>query len=128
MAEADPTVEWHVANATLTGLDSTRLDAAARAEIYADGRFPYGNGAAPVGRATPVDGGYRLTGRWPFVTGVEHAQWNLLAAIVVDSSADARPPVTGGYGSAAAQVFLVPNARISIERTWDCRQRDAGHG
>ena len=30
---------------------------------------------APTGAATPVDGGYRLTGRWQWATGVMHADW-----------------------------------------------------
>src|SRR5438552_8876016 len=38
----------------------------------------------PRGRARPVDGGYRLTGRWPFSSGVDPAAWNLIGAITSD--------------------------------------------
>jgi alkylation response protein AidB-like acyl-CoA dehydrogenase len=115
IAEVDPTVSWHLANSSIAALVSARLDEASRAELYADPRFPYGNGAAPVGRATPAKGGYRLSGRWPFVTGIEHSAWNALAALV--ESPDGVE--AGSYGSSAARVFLVPSTELRIERTWD---------
>jgi len=31
------------------------------------------------GTATPVDGGYRVTGRWPFASGSGYAQWTVWA-------------------------------------------------
>ncbi|HMC39628.1 MAG TPA: hypothetical protein VKI19_08195, partial [Acidimicrobiales bacterium] len=37
-----------------------------------------------VGRATPVDGGFRLTGRWGFSSGCEHANWVFVGGVVFD--------------------------------------------
>src|SRR3954464_13795674 len=43
----------------------------------------------PAGRASKVDGGYRLSGRWPFSSGVDPSDWNMLAGIVAsDDEAD----------------------------------------
>ncbi|MEV6161662.1 acyl-CoA dehydrogenase family protein [Streptomyces sp. NPDC052052] len=48
---------------------------------------------APMGRAVRVGGGYRLTGRWPFSSGTDHASWVIIGGIVTDSSgAIASPP------------------------------------
>ena len=29
----------------------------------------------PAGSITPIDGGYRVEGRWGFASGCEHADW-----------------------------------------------------
>ena len=36
---------------------------------------------APTGRLTPVEGGYRATGRWSFSSGCDHCSWVLLGAM-----------------------------------------------
>ncbi|MFI8306716.1 3-hydroxy-9,10-secoandrosta-1,3,5(10)-triene-9,17-dione monooxygenase oxygenase subunit [Streptomyces sp. NPDC085927] len=64
---------------------------------------------APVGRLTPVDGGYRLTGRWGFSSGCEHATWALLGALVV--GAKGRP--------VDFLTVLVPRSDYTIEDMWD---------
>jgi alkylation response protein AidB-like acyl-CoA dehydrogenase len=47
-------------------------------QIFAGGSVPIAAGAAgPLGKATPVEGGYLVTGRWPFGSGIRHAQWAL---------------------------------------------------
>jgi 3-hydroxy-9,10-secoandrosta-1,3,5(10)-triene-9,17-dione monooxygenase len=43
----------------------------------------------PAGRAHKVDGGYRLSGSWPFSSGVDSSEWNMLASVVSsDDEAD----------------------------------------
>lgn len=54
-----------------------------QAELWADGPDTLVAGALiPSGRAEPVDGGWRVTGEWPFTSGVDHADWALVAAPV----------------------------------------------
>lgn len=40
--------------------------------------------AYPQGRGRKVDGGFILSGRWNFSSGVDVSQWNMLAAIIRD--------------------------------------------
>ncbi|HEX4328747.1 MAG TPA: acyl-CoA dehydrogenase family protein, partial [Burkholderiales bacterium] len=34
--------------------------------------------AFPCGKAVPVEGGYKLSGRWPFGSGIDGANWHLV--------------------------------------------------
>ncbi|MFC5646221.1 oxidoreductase [Kitasatospora cinereorecta] len=61
----------------------------------------------PAGQAIPDRDGWLLHGRWSFASGVEHAEWILLAA------PDAAAPDRG------ARVFALPRDAVRIEDTWD---------
>ncbi len=63
----------------------------------------------PVAQVTPVEGGYRISGRWGFSSGSEHCQWCLLGGIL---PADGDLPVEHG-------TFLVPRSDYRIEKNWD---------
>ena len=62
----------------------------------------------PRGRARPVEGGYRVTGRWPFSSGVDPAAWNLIGAIVNDEEAGVSEP----------RIFVLPAKDYTIIDTW----------
>ncbi|MEV0594677.1 3-hydroxy-9,10-secoandrosta-1,3,5(10)-triene-9,17-dione monooxygenase oxygenase subunit [Nonomuraea cavernae] len=64
---------------------------------------------APVGRLTPVEGGYRVSGRWRFSSGCEHASWALIGGLVVGEQG--RP--------VDFMTVLVPRAEYVIEDVWD---------
>jgi 3-hydroxy-9,10-secoandrosta-1,3,5(10)-triene-9,17-dione monooxygenase len=64
---------------------------------------------APVGRLTPVDGGYRLAGHWSFSSGCDHAGWALLGAVLVG---------TGGKPVDFLTV-LVPREDYELSDVWD---------
>ena len=53
---------------------------------------------APVGKALPVDGGYRLSGHWSFTSGCDHAQWLYLGGMIAPAGegAPAEPGVLHG--------------------------------
>jgi 3-hydroxy-9,10-secoandrosta-1,3,5(10)-triene-9,17-dione monooxygenase len=62
----------------------------------------------PAGRAKKVEGGYVLSGRWPFSSGVDHSDWNMLAGM---ASMDVNAP-------AEQRVFLVHKSQYVIHDTW----------
>lgn len=47
---------------------------------------------APMGTATPVEGGYRFSGHWQFSTGTDHSDWVILGAFLGDSEGQAVQP------------------------------------
>jgi len=62
----------------------------------------------PAGRAQRVEGGYRISGRWPFSSGVDPSDWNLLAG-----------QVTGDEGEPPEQrVFLLHKSQYAVHDTW----------
>ncbi len=62
---------------------------------------------APIGRAVAVDGGWRVTGRWPFVTGGPCADFIVLGSIV-----EGPKPRSLCY-------VLVPADEVEVLDTWD---------
>ncbi|MFC4031634.1 acyl-CoA dehydrogenase family protein [Streptomyces polygonati] len=63
---------------------------------------------APVGRAQPEAGGWRLTGQWPYISAVDFSDWALVCAMVP----------TGG-GRPEAKCFAVPRSAYSVVETWN---------
>ncbi|HSG76279.1 MAG TPA: acyl-CoA dehydrogenase family protein [Burkholderiales bacterium] len=62
----------------------------------------------PAGRAQRVDGGYRISGRWPFSSGVDPSDWNMLAGQV--AGAEGEPP--------EQRVFLLHKSQYTVHDTW----------
>jgi alkylation response protein AidB-like acyl-CoA dehydrogenase len=84
-------------------------DAPAQDDLF--GKYPYiiAPGAlAPNGRATPVEGGYRISGRWQWGTGVMHANWVMVGALTPVPGREA--PMLG--------MFVLPVDEAQIVDTW----------
>jgi alkylation response protein AidB-like acyl-CoA dehydrogenase len=71
----DGTIGWLVSNGGGMGRVGAYLPVDCAREIFADPEAFVVSGTGGVGRAVPVSGGYRVTGRWPFGSGAPHATW-----------------------------------------------------
>ncbi|WP_033296043.1 3-hydroxy-9,10-secoandrosta-1,3,5(10)-triene-9,17-dione monooxygenase oxygenase subunit [Amycolatopsis jejuensis] len=90
---------WHVA----------LFDARAQEEVWGeDHDVRISSSYAPMGKATVVEGGYRLTGRWSFSSGCDHCSWVLLGG---PAFADGKPVDFCTY--------LLPISDYSIVDVWD---------
>ena len=119
-AEADPVTQIEVIEAlsyidasagwclmigaTAIGQPGAFTEDEAVAQIFGGERIPTGaTSTALRGVATRVEGGYMLTGRWPFASGVRHAEW-MTAGAAVENPRDGDParlsmvfPVSEGH-------------------------------
>src|ERR1700744_6359103 len=64
----------------------------------------------PAGRARKVEGGYALRGSWPFSSGVESCEWNMLASVV--SSEDEADGIE-------YRIFLLNRKDYKVKDTWN---------
>jgi hypothetical protein len=107
LARADGSVGWtamigHSAPVLLGKLPRQAFDA-----IYADGPdVILGGTLNPTGGATPVDGGFRVTGQWSFASGCQHSHWFIAHCMVDDGR---QPPM---------RMMVLPAADVEIKDTW----------
>jgi 3-hydroxy-9,10-secoandrosta-1,3,5(10)-triene-9,17-dione monooxygenase len=62
----------------------------------------------PAGRAVRVEGGFRISGRWPFSSGVDPSDWNMLAGQIAGAP-DELPE---------QRVFLLHKSDYVVHDTW----------
>lgn len=86
---------------------------------------------APRGTGKPTEGGYLVTGRWGFSSGIPHAEW-VIGAFRTEASADAASAdsadssdssdsgadATAGTGFGAMVVFVAPKSDAEVIDTW----------
>ena len=71
-------------NSTSTALCGAFIPDAGVERIFPGDGMPIASGALiPRGLATPVDGGWRVSGRWPFASGSAHSSWLLAGFRIV---------------------------------------------
>ncbi len=118
LAEAAGSVGWNLANNSIGQLVTLGLPDEGVHEIYAHGADTVIAGTAVMGggRAVPVDGGYRVTGRWPFGTGCQESSWMLGSFQILDGDQPRRSP--DGASVYWRGVFQRSEAQI-VEGSWD---------
>lgn len=120
---ADPAVGWYVQNAVPGWRTAAFLDEASRADVFKNSALYFGHAGQNQGRATPVDGGYQLSGTWPVVTGVEDSEWTFLVGTLME---DGEPKLQDGRPD--TRNFLVPTSQLDIGQTWQAVSAMRGTG
>ncbi|MDH4040247.1 MAG: flavin-dependent monooxygenase [Gammaproteobacteria bacterium] len=104
IAEGCMSTAWAAGIVAVHAFQLALMDERAQQEVWGDDiHTRISSSYAPLGKVTPVDGGFRLSGRWGWSSGCDHCSWVLLGAIVPG----------GGY-----RTFLVPRPDYVIEDTW----------
>jgi alkylation response protein AidB-like acyl-CoA dehydrogenase len=107
VGEACPSTAWLASLAASSGRFAAHLPADGQAEIWRDGPdVLMATALVPSGRAVPEGDGWRLAGRWGYVSGIEFADWALVCAPAGDDPAGLR-------------FFALPRGHYEVQRTWD---------
>jgi 3-hydroxy-9,10-secoandrosta-1,3,5(10)-triene-9,17-dione monooxygenase len=67
--------------------------------------------ALAAGRGRKADGGFVVSGKWPFSSGVDNSDWNMLAVTVYEDDKAASAPIDW-------RLCLVPKSDYTIIDTW----------
>jgi indole-3-acetate monooxygenase len=111
LSRADASVGWTVAIGAGCWLDLVGLPRSTFDAVFADDPdVKVGGGIAPAGIAVPADGGYRVTGRWGFVSGCQHCDW--MYGNCIEQGA------TGNGGMPPLRIALFRAGEVEIEDTW----------
>ena len=101
-------IGWLVGNGGGMARTAAFLPEKSAREIFADPNAFVVSGTAGVGRAERVDGGYRVTGRWPFGSGSPHASWFSPFCEVEE----------GGQGTGERILVYAPRADVVLHDNW----------
>lgn len=116
VAQYDAGAAWSVMILVDGGFYATRLgDPDVAHEIYPTMDLATSATAYPPGRAAPVEGGYRLTGRWAFGSGIRNADRSVCGFHKFDANGNPELDETG-----APQMYdvWVHRENIVVHDTW----------
>jgi alkylation response protein AidB-like acyl-CoA dehydrogenase len=118
LAEAAGSVGWNPANNGVGQLLTLGLPDEGVHEIYAQRADTVIAGTAVQGggQAVPVEGGYRVSGRWRFGSGCQESSWMLGSFQILDGGEPRRNP--DGSPAYWRGVFPRSEARV-VEGSWD---------
>lgn len=110
----DGSVGWNYAIGATGGVVIGGLPAQQMRAILASPDCGVAGGGAPVGRAVAVEGGYRLSGRWGWASGIHHAKWAVAYCPVYDGER----PRTSTAGAPVVLGFIAPRETCTILDAW----------
>jgi alkylation response protein AidB-like acyl-CoA dehydrogenase len=109
----DGSTGWTVALGIANALFTAVLPELSAAQVLGSGSALIAGAPAFGVRAQRVDGGYRLTGRWPYNSGAPNADWIAAPAPIFDGDA----PRLSEYGPEMVLAFFPPSDARIVD-TW----------
>ncbi|MFI0370667.1 acyl-CoA dehydrogenase family protein [Actinomadura sp. 1N219] len=111
----DPAAGWCAMIGSDTGLYAAFLDEPVAKEMFPSLDLITAGLLFPTGKAEIVPGGYRLTGRWQFGSGVTHADWVISGAFIYRDGAPEPGPDGDPHDS---KLMMVPREDVEVIDTW----------
>jgi alkylation response protein AidB-like acyl-CoA dehydrogenase len=115
LAKIEASVGWTVMIASGGHVFAPMLSPDAYEQIYQSGPDAMIAGSIqPAGTAAAAPGGWRVSGRWPFASGCQHADWLGAFCIMQEGG----KPLVGEDGAPVIRGFFLPADDWQIEDTW----------
>ncbi|MEJ2132190.1 MAG: acyl-CoA dehydrogenase family protein [Gammaproteobacteria bacterium] len=116
VANVDGSAGWNLMiGIETTGILGSLLGRERAEAIYADPLLIVSGALNPRGSAEAVDGGYRVSGQWPFASGCHNSQY-FWGQCVVHQDGE---PVRDEGGRTKVLEVVVPASEYEIVETWD---------
>ena len=118
LGRADGSVGWLATNSSYEAVFLAWLSPSTVERMRASDRNIRMAGAIqPQGTAYAVDGGYRVSGHWDFVSGIVHANWVSVGAFLLDGPGGER--LRDARGGTATRVFFMLPGDGRVVDHWD---------
>lgn len=114
VARGDGSAGWCTAIGATSGALAAYLPESAARKVYGDPGVISGGVFAPLGRAAPGPGAYRVSGRWPFASGVDHCDWVMGGCLVQEAGGVRRID----DGTPDVRLMLFAAADVEVIDTW----------
>lgn len=115
IAKADGSTAWCLCQTTVCSLAAGSLPVESARTMFGDPRAVLAWGAIADVPATATPGGYRVTGRWSFLSGGRHATWLGAHCPVCEADGSAR---FGPAGNRIVRTLLFPATAATMIDDW----------
>jgi indole-3-acetate monooxygenase len=115
LAHYDASVAWCASIAANFSFFSGILSEPVARRIFVEDRAAVAGNMGPHGRAEIVEGGYRVSGRWAYASGIGHSEWILGGCVVHDADGPRRLP----NGSHETTLAFFPARDVQVIDTWE---------
>jgi indole-3-acetate monooxygenase len=115
VSQMDGAVGWCASIGTTYSRFAAFLPKATAQKIFVEDRAILSGSLVPNGKAAAVPGGYRVTGRWAYGSGIQHSRWSLGSCTVLDNGA----PRLNEDGTPETRTVFFPTGSAEVIDTWD---------
>ncbi|MEM8972527.1 MAG: acyl-CoA dehydrogenase family protein [Pseudomonadota bacterium] len=116
IAAQDGSTGWCLGQGAGCAMSAAFLERTIAKDVFGPANSVLAWGAGIQGRATAVDGGYRVSGRWTFASGSRHATW--LGGHSYVFNADGSPRI-GPSGKQADRTALFLRDQVEVHDDWN---------
>jgi indole-3-acetate monooxygenase len=113
----DGSVGWNAMIGSASAIFAPQLPREVYDRVYRNGPVLLAGSTQPAGTAEAVAGGWRVTGRWPFASGCQHADY-IVGFCVMTEGGKPLPGPAGTGGPPMIRGLFLPAGAWQIEDSW----------